>query len=362
MKILHTESSVGWGGQEIRILDESAGLIARGHDVAIAAPAEAQIALAAPARGIPFYPAPIFHRNLQALRGLRSAIAAFRPDIIVTHSSTDSWITALATRFGRAIPVVRVRHLGAPVRSSFTSRFIYRTVPKLVVGTGNAVCEMLIRNVALDPARVFSIPTGTDTDKFSPRDRDEARGGGPFSDRDIVVGIVATLRRGKGVPVLLKAATQASLANTKLLIVGDGPQLENLQREAAELGIADRVHFTGRQEDVTRWLNMMDVFVLPSIVDEGVPQALSQAMASGLPVVTTPSGAITELVRDGETGLFVPKENADALAAAIRRVLDDETLAQRLGRGARAHIEAGYTRKKMLDDMEAVLQRAIGLR
>jgi len=359
MRILHTESSVGWGGQEIRVLDESAGLIARGHTVAIAAPAEAQIALAAPKRGIPFFPAPIFNRNFSALRQLKNVIAEFKPDVVVTHSSTDSWISALATRFGRGIPVVRVRHLGAPVRSSTTSRFIYRTVPTLVVGTGNAVRDMLIKNVALDPARVFSVPTGTDTEKFSPRDRTQARQGGTFASGDKVVGIVATLRRGKGVPVLLAAAARPELRNLKLLIVGDGFQLEPLKQEAAALGIADRVHFTGRQEDVTRWLNMMDVFVLPSLVDEGVPQAMSQAMASGLPVVTTPSGAITELVREGETGLFTPRGDAAALAAAIKRVIEDEALAKRLGTAARAHIEAGYTRKKMLDDMERVFKLAI---
>ncbi len=357
MRILHTESSVGWGGQEIRVLDESAGLISRGHSVAIAAPADAQITLAAPKRNIPVYPVPIFHRNLRALSGLREVIRNYRPDVIVTHSSTDSWVTALATRFGKAVPVVRVRHLGAAVRSNLTSKFIYGKVPTLVVSTGTAVREMLINNLKLDPSRVHSVPSGTDTEKFSPRDRDAARRGSPYSATDRVAGIVATLRMGKGVPILLAALKRPELQDVKLLIVGDGPQLENLQREAAELGVASRVHFTGRQEDVTRWLNMMDVFVLPSIVDEGVPQALSQAMASGLAVITTRSGAIVEILREEETGLFVPRSDPEALASAIKRVLDDRALAKRLGTAARAHIDAGYTRKKMLDDMEMLLTR-----
>jgi glycosyltransferase involved in cell wall biosynthesis len=252
---------------------------------------------------------------------------------------------------------VRVRHLGAAVRSNFTSKFIYGKVPSLVVSTGTAVREMLINNLKLDPSRVHSVPSGTDTDKFSPRDRNAARQGGPFSASDQVAGIVATLRRGKGVPILLAAATRPELKDLKLLIVGDGFQLEPLKQEAAELGIAARVHFTGRQEDVTRWLNMMDVFVLPAIVDEGVPQALSQAMASGLAVITTRSGAIVEILREDETGLFVPRSDPEALAGAIKRVLDDRALAKRLGTAARAHIEAGYTRKKMLDDMEMLLTK-----
>jgi glycosyltransferase involved in cell wall biosynthesis len=81
-------------------------------------------------------------------------------------------------------------------------------------------------------------------------------------------------------------------------------------------------------------------------------------MACALPVVATPVGSVPELVRDGETGLFVPPENAEALAGAIHRLLSDKGLAARLGGAARAHIAAGFNQTQMLDAMEKILQDA----
>src|SRR6202040_1929992 len=88
MKILHTEASEGWGGQEVRILEESAGFIARGHNVHIAAPAASPIVAAAQQRAIPVHSMPINRRRIGSLRALRSLISELRPDVIVTHSST----------------------------------------------------------------------------------------------------------------------------------------------------------------------------------------------------------------------------------------------------------------------------------
>src|SRR6185369_16583499 len=98
MKILHTEASKGWGGQEIRVLDESEGLIARGHDVRLATPAEATIFEAAKRRAIPVRAIGLDRRRPKSLRALRALIREFAPDVVVSHSSSDSWLVALATR------------------------------------------------------------------------------------------------------------------------------------------------------------------------------------------------------------------------------------------------------------------------
>ena len=98
----------------------------------------------------------------------------------------------------------------------------------------------------------------------------------------------------------------------------------------------------------------MDVFCLPSYANEGVPQAILQAMLCALPIVTTPVGAILEAVSDGETALVVPPRDAGALARAISRLLDDSALATRLGVAARRVASADFSRHAMLDRMEAV--------
>jgi len=228
-----------------------------------------------------------------------------------------------------------------------------------VVTTGTMINQMLVERLSLDPARVVAIPTGTDLDRFKPGDRAAAREslGLPLDGK--IVGIVATLRSWKGHRFLIEAMTDRRLAGARLILIGDGPQEDALRAQIAALGLGERVTLTGRQDDVAPWLRALDVFVLPSTGSEGVPQALMQAMACELPVVTTAAGAIPELVRGGENGLVVPAENSAALAESITRLLDDKALAGRLAAAGRREVEQHHTRTAMLDAMEEVFRAAI---
>jgi len=360
MRILHTEASTGWGGQEIRILDESAGLRARGHDVRIAAPAEAQIFTAASRWNVPVYPVPLDRRTLGSLMSFVGIVREFKPDIICTHSSSDSWIAAIADRApGVRAAIVRTRHLSTPVRAGILNRWLYGRVPAKVVTTGEAIRTQLIEKLSLDAAKVVSIPTGANVERFRPGDRAAMRAQLGLEGKGFVIGIVATLRSWKGHRFLISALQDPRLADARLVIVGDGPQDKVLRAQAEPFG--DRVVFAGQQNDVAPWLQSFDVFALPSTGNEGVPQALLQAMATGLPVVSTPVGAIPELVTDGETGLLVPPEDPSALAAALVRLTDPD-LAARLGSAGRKRVVDRHTARAMLDAMEKVFREAAGKR
>ncbi len=183
----------------------------------------------------------------------------------------------------------------------------------------------------MSPARVVSIPTGIDLDRFKPGARDEARAALGLDREGALIGIVATLRSWKGHRYLFEAFAGLADRGARLVVVGDGPQREALEALAKELGIAGRVRFAGNQADVAPWMRALDLFCLPSYANEGVPQALMQAMACGLPVVSTPVGSIAEIVQDGDTGRLVPPEDAQALRAALEALLADEALRARLG-------------------------------
>jgi len=120
--------------------------------------------------------------------------------------------------------------------------------------------------------------------------------------------------------------------------------------------------FTGQQIDVSRWLSAFDVFVLPSYANEGVPQALLQAMFAGIPCVTTDAGAIPEIARNGETARVVRREDADALARAIDDTLDDPRGSASMAERARASVVARFGLETMLDRMENVFRRALAER
>lgn len=360
LSIAHTEASMGWGGQEIRILSEARGFLDRGHRVVLYAAPGSRIAGEAPGWGVPCTELPIGRKRPAGVLALARALRAGRHDVVNTHSSTDSWLAALACRFVSPAPaIVRTRHVSVPVPDDPATRWLYRTATARVVTTGEALRAQLVRDNGLDPARVESVPTGIDAARFGTTTREAARRSLGLPLDAPLVGIVATLRSWKGHRHLVDALARLANPAAMLAIVGDGPQRDALERHVAALGLEPRVRFAGQQRDVAPWLASLDVFALPSTANEGVPQALLQAMFAGVPCVTTSAGAIPEIARDGETALVVPAGDAGALARAIDRVLADPALGARLAAAARAHVEPRYGFSTMIDRMEAAFRRAI---
>ena len=144
----------------------------------------------------------------------------------------------------------------------------------------------------------------------------------------------------------------------KLLVVGEGPYQPTIEQKVAELGLQDRVFLVGQQQDVVPWMRAADVFVLPSYANEGVPQAVLQAMMTGLPVVSTTVGAIAEAVDDRVTGRLVPPREVEALRAALTALLADPQQARGMGAAGRERALARFSRNAMLDRMEAIFSRA----
>ena len=362
MRILHTENSCGWGGQEIRILSEATGMMARGHLVHLVCPREARIYPEAMARGLPVTALPIGRKNPRGLFALRNWLRANPMDVINTHSSTDSWLAALAcASLGRRPPIVRTRHISAPVPRNTATRWLYGQAARIVT-TGEKLKSDLVATLGCDPARIVSIPTGIDTEVYrppGPEGRAEARRGLGLPADAFVFGIVATLRSWKGHADLLEAFARLQDPSALLLLVGGGPQQENLERRIAELGLAGRALMPGNQAEVLPWLHALDVFALPSYANEGVPQALMQAMLTGLPAVTTDIGGIPEVAMDGETALVVPPRDVAALSAALARLRADDALRARLGEAARRHVAARHSRSLMLERMEDVFREAV---
>lgn len=359
--VVHTEASLGWGGQEIRVLTEMAGMRARGHRLLLLCPPEARIFAEAQARGIEVQALPVGRKRWSGVRAMRQVLKAQRPDLVVTHSSTDSWLAALATRFWRtAPPLVRIRHISAPVGRNFVTRWLYGRAAAHVVTTGERLRRQLIDDLDLAESHVTSVPTGIDLARYASRDRGAARRELGLAEDGIVIGIIATLRSWKGHRYLLDAFAQLDDGRARLFVVGDGPGFGNLKAQAEALGISARVTMPGNQADVAPWLAVLDIFVLPSYANEGVPQAIMQAQASGLPVISTPVGSIPEIIEDGVTGLLVPPRDTEALKVALVGLMNEEGLRRSLGAAALAQAQQRYSDGRMLDLMEAIFRRVTG--
>lgn len=363
LHILHTESSCGWGGQEIRILTEARGMLDRGHEVTIACPPEAPIFSAAHKHGIPVVAQPIARKKLGGIAALRQYLKSqARVQVLNTHSSTDSWLSALACATLRRAPViVRTRHVSTRIGNNAPTRWLYQRAAQHIVTTGEALRAQLVRDNGFDATRITSIPTGIDLVRYCPMDKRAARTTLGLDTDAHYLGIVATLRNWKGHLYLLEAL--ASLASQhpgwRLLMVGDGPLRQKYETMIANLGLREHVIMPGNREDVPLWLNSMDIFVLPSYGEEGISQSVMQAMACQLPVITTTVGALPEAVVDEETGLLVPPRDVVALKGAIDRLMRDAPLRVRLGGAGHKRAQTRFGLGLMLDGMEQVFRRAL---
>jgi glycosyltransferase involved in cell wall biosynthesis len=365
--ILHTESSTGWGGQEIRIITEAVGMMRRGHRVTIACRPGSVIRGRASEQGIETFVTRMKGAfDMAGIRQLRSFIREKKVDIVNTHSSKDSWCAGLAARL-TSVKVIRTRHLSIPIKRGFESRFLYGTLADIVVTTGESLRLHVIERTGLTPNRAISIPTGIDLERFNPANADGSRVRAELGipANTPLVGTVGMLRRMKGHPYLIKAMAQVAkkLPEARLVIVGDtafaSSIKEILAAQIEELGIGDKVIMTGYREDIPDVMAALDVFVLASIKDEGVPQVINQAMAMKRPVVATNVGAVSEQVIDGQTGFLVEKENSERIAQSVLRILDDPSLAKQMGENGRKLVEEKFSIETMLDATEALYARLL---
>ncbi len=172
-----------------------------------------------------------------------------------------------------------------------------------------------------------------------------------------IVGVVARLEPEKGHPTLLEAWPQVlrAVPDAYLLIVGEGSRRETLEAQARDLRIAHRVVFTGRRDDVPAVTAALDVAVLPSY-REAQGLSILEAMALSRPVVASNVGGIPEMITDGVTGLLVPPHDADALAAAIVRLLRDHPYADTLGRAGHDMVHDRFCIQLMVKAIEDIYE------
>lgn len=175
-----------------------------------------------------------------------------------------------------------------------------------------------------------------------------------------VISVVATFKLQKGQRYLLDALPNviARFPNVHLLLIGDGEQRGALMQQTSDLGLTQHVHFLGLRQDIPALLAASDFFVLPSLW-EGLPMALIEAMASGLPVIATAVSGSSQVVVDGESGLLVAPGNAAELETALVKLLSNPDLAQRLGRAAHARVAHRFGAKKQAEDHIALYTREL---
>ena len=361
MRILHTESSCGWGGQELRVIADVQASAKRGHCVRICCHQESLF------KDRSYLPSELFlfsnikRKSLGGLLSMYWVIWEYRPDLVITHSSTDSWLVAIVKHL---IPwrffIIRVRHVSAPISSRWPTRWLYQQA-RYVVTTSEAIAELVCRQTGYPRNRILSIPTGVNCDYFRPaadRDRTCAREILGLSSNVFLVGMVATLRSWKGHRYVIEALLKCP--DVFFVIAGDGPQRDNLRKQVGTYGLESRVTFLGHCDDVRVIYHALDVFVQPSTANEGVSQSVLQAMASGLPVIASDIGGLNEVISNEVDGYLVPPHDSKAIAERIAWLQKNSDISNQAAGCARRRVLEHYSLGQMeskMASLEAELQR-----
>lgn len=297
------------------------------------------------------------------LARLRRLIGAHRIDIVHAHSPL---VASGARAVLATIPRRRRPKLVVTLHNVWESHHVaVRAVDRLTWRLDDArlaVSDAARRSLpAAASARATTVIHGIDVEELRAQaDRDAVRRELGVGHADVLVGTVANLRSNKGYPDLVAAAATVAAAHpeARFVAVGQGPMLAELEAARDAAGLGDRLRFLGYRADATRLVSGFDVFCLASH-HEGLPLAVMEALALGVPVVATDVGGLSEVVTDGADGRLVPAHRPDLLAAALGELLGDPALRRRLAAGA-ARRGATLDAAAAEAEVEAVYLRLLG--
>jgi glycosyltransferase involved in cell wall biosynthesis len=248
-----------------------------------------------------------------------------------------------STNFGRLVSLLTGRPNIVHEHMVFTKQPFYQTVADTVLSPlttralaiSKPVRDYMVQTRKIQPVILDTFFCGVPLSQFhkpSPAETKSARDALGIAPDEKVVCAVGRLDPLKGLIFLLNAAARIlkKQPRVRFLIVGDGPDHSALELHAQQLGLGDRVVFTGYRPDVPTLISLSDVFAIPSL-SEGGPITLFEAMQMRKPVVATPVGLISEVLQDGESGFLVPLKDPDQMAQKILMLIDDPELARKMG-------------------------------
>ena len=323
---------------------------------------------------------PVYIRSLQReISPLEDAAAVIelvrlirreRPQILHTHTAKAGTIGRIAALLaGSARPKVVVHTFHGHVLRGYFSPFktvVFRLVERALaritdclIAVSPEVREDLLRMHLAPPGRVVVVRLGLDLERrvAAPEGtRDRVRAELGVSGDQVLVGWLGRMTEIKCVDDLLRAFARVD-ADAVLALVGDGPLRTGLEALAAELGIADRCRFIGYTDDVAPFYAACDVIALSS-ANEGTPVTIIEALAAGVPVVSTDVGGVRDVVADGRSGLLVPAGDVTALGAAIERLARDPELRRTLGSSGREVVDR-YSIPRLVDDLDLLYRELL---
>ena len=264
---------------------------------------------------------------------LQRALDSVKPDVLMTYNwGSIEW--AFANRVGCSIPHVHIEDGFGPEEATAQLRrrvwarhFVLSGAGTQVILPSRTLERIAVGDWNLPRPQIHYVPNGIDCTRFQAQRRPRNS-----TDPEVVIGTVATLRREKNIARLIQAfgvvATSRRPGALRLVIVGDGPDRAALERLANTLPVSEHIHFVGASQEPAKWLQKMDVFAISSDTEQ-MPFSVLEAMASGLPVVSTQVGDIAQMVSPENAALIVSA--GEEFNLALDRAAGDQKLRLEIG-------------------------------
>lgn len=352
-RVLFLLTTSDWGGVQFFVHAAAVEAKQRGYAVMVAAGGDGELESRCAQSGIRFARLTTMTRDispfhdLAALHELRTVIREFKPDAVHLNSSKMGVLGSVAANLERVPRIVyRIGGWSFLENISPMKQWMYLTAErwsapkKDVIVTVHPGDEEVARREKIVPrGRLVTIPNGIDLARFDRErlSRDDARRALGLAQMEIVIGTVANYYPPKELPAYLETIKNLPF---RFVIIGDGPEREAIMKKHRDLNLGDRVILAGRRGDASTLLNAFDIFVLPSS-KEGMPWALLEAMAAGLPCIATDVGACRWMFGP-DAGIVVPPKHPDALRDAITDLASNSEKRNRLGEAARRAVESRF--------------------
>lgn len=293
-------------------------------------------------------------------RKVRNVCIKYGIDIVhLRHYSISTWVTFALPLFVPARIIMTDDSGGLGGQKGILKRTAFYLFNRLMnIGVSHFVApsafiyKRFIGSRGFSASRITKIPNGVDLERFSPRtDGNSIRATLGVPPDAKVILVACNLYKLKGVDVLLRSFADVAVKAERavLIIAGDGPELENLQRLAYELKVEGNVLFLGQRSDMQDLFAAADLFCSPSVWGEAFGLVNAEAMACGVPVISTLQGATSEVVEHGETGLLVPPGDVRAMGDAIMTLLGDEEMRKQMGVRGRQRSERLFDLRNTID-------------
>jgi len=348
-----------WRGGQNQALLLLRGLYERGHAAELLATHGSSISHRAKKEGIYVHSVSRSMTRLSAASKIRSILAEDRVDIVhanEAHAVTATW---LAVR-NRNIPFIVSRRVGYPLRKGWIAQSRYRRAD-CILANSQWVADQAAASGA-DRAKIRVVHEGTQIPSLlTSAQRAQARQRWGVAEGTPLLGCVGVLLPDKGQEWLIRALAEVrkEIPDARLLLAGDGSSRRELEQLVDSLKLSRAVIFAGFVKDVESVYAALDVFLLPSFF-EALNNSLLAAMSYEIPSIAFSRGALTEIIEDGKSGLFVSGPDVGEISSAIKRLLRDQQFARTLGQEARLRVINNFSAERMVEGTLKVYEEVLG--